>query len=116
MSSQSRQQRRAYEKWLKNSDQIKYNEWKSGSFTRGNKIHQDNEEKISQLESEYYEKIQTNLIQTLRAEGKSNTEIDSYIEDWVKTIRVWGSDERAKSLKEVKREKNLINESIESND
>ena len=64
----------------------------------------------------YSFQIQTNLIQTLRNEGKSNTEIDLYIEDWVKTIRVWGSDERAKRLREVKKEKNLINESIESND
>jgi hypothetical protein len=94
MNSQSRKQRRAYELWLKKVDPIKYREWKSNSQERGKQIHSDNVEKVRQSESEFYENMQTQMIDRLRNEGLSNQEIDEQVENWVKTIKVWGSDER----------------------
>jgi hypothetical protein len=115
MSSQSRQQRRAYEKWLKKTDLAKYKEWKLESVTRGKKIHEENTEKVLQSQSEYYENLQTQLIQSMRNEGKTDSEIDSYIEDWVKTIKVWGSKEKPIRMREIKRQK-LNNDLVVLND
>jgi hypothetical protein len=94
MNSQSRKQRRAYELWLKKVDPIKYREWKANSQERGKQIHSDNVEKVRQSESEFYENMQTQMIDRLRNEGLSNQEIDEQVENWVKTIKIWGSDER----------------------
>jgi hypothetical protein len=105
MNSQSRQQRRAYEKWLKKTDPIKYKEWKSESHERGKKIHSENVERIRQHESDVYEGHQTRIIESLRNEGFSDSEIDEQVEDWTKTIKVWGSSERPMRRREIQREK-----------
>ena len=103
--SSARQQRRLYEKFLKKFHPNQYAEYKSGVQERGAKIHQDNSNAVSKAEEEYYEGLQNQIIQRMRSEGKSNEEIDSYIEDWVKTIKVWGSDSRPMRWREIKREK-----------
>ena len=41
----------------------------------------------------------------MRADGKSDSEIDAYVADWVQTIKVWGSGERPKRIREIHREK-----------
>lgn len=47
MSSQSRKQRRAYEKFLKKTNPQAYKEWKSDSINRGNQIHQEHLDNIA---------------------------------------------------------------------
>lgn len=118
MNSQSRQQRRAYEKWLKKTDPIRYREWKSGSQARGKQIHAENVEKVRQYESDYYEAHQTRMIESLRNEGFSDSEIDEQVEDWTKTIKVWGSSERPMRRREIQRERsskqiNISNEELD---
>lgn len=103
--SQARQQRRLYEKYLKKFNPEQYKEYKAGVMERGRKIHQANAEAVSKAEEAYYENLQNQIITRMRAEGKSNEEIDSYIEDWVKTIKVWGSDARPMRWREIRREK-----------
>jgi hypothetical protein len=118
MNSQSRQQRRTYEKWLKKVDPARYKEWKAGAQERGRKIHAENVEKVRQYESDFYEAQQTKMIENLRSDGFSDSEIDEQVEDWVKTIRVWGSNERPKRRREIRREKttfptNISNEELD---
>lgn len=103
--SAARQQRRLYEKFLKKFHPAQYAEYKSGVMERGRKIHQDNVEAVSKAEEAHYEEIQNRMILEMRAQGKTNEEIDSYIEDWVKTIKVWGSDSRPMRQREIRREK-----------
>jgi hypothetical protein len=91
MSSYAREQRRAYEKWLRKTDINKYREWKSESIERGNKIHQENVERVRQQESENYEKRQTEMIENLREKGYSDSEIDEHVEGWVSSIKPWAS-------------------------
>ena len=116
MTSQARQQRRAYEKWLKKVDPIKYREWKSNSVARGRQIHAENVEKVRQSENEYYESRQTQIIEDLRKQGFSDAEIDEHVEDWVKTIKVWGSGERPLRRREIRREKatKISNEELDA--
>lgn len=47
MSSQSRKQRRAYEKFLKKTNPEAYVEWKSESINRGKQIHQEHLDNIA---------------------------------------------------------------------
>jgi DNA phosphorothioation-dependent restriction protein DptG len=103
--SAARQQRRLYEKFLKKFHPIQFAEYKSGVMERGAKIHQDNVNAVSKAEEAYYEEIQNRMIQNMRSEGKTNEEIDTYIEDWVKTIKVWGSNSRPMRRREINREK-----------
>jgi hypothetical protein len=112
MNSQARQQRRAYEKWLKKTDPVRYRTWKAEAPARGKQIHADNVEKIRQAESEMYEARQTKIIENLRNEGFSDSEIDEHVEDWVKTIKVWGSSERPKRMREIKKERKALNGNI----
>jgi hypothetical protein len=103
--SQARKQRRLYEKFLKKFNPVQYKEYKAGVLERGIKIHQANVDAVTKAEEARYEEIQNRIIQNMRAEGKSNEEIDSYIEDWVKTIKVWGSDSRPMRWREIQKEK-----------
>jgi hypothetical protein len=117
MDSQPRKQRRAYELWLKKNDPAKYREWKAESQARGRQIHAENVEKVRQAESEQYESIQTKMIYDMRNEGFSDSEIDEHVEDWAKTIKVWGSDERPMRRREIKKSKeNSIGNTISYND
>jgi hypothetical protein len=103
--SQARKQRRLYEAYLKKFHPAQYKEWKAGVIARGKKIHEANVEAANKSQEEYYEKLQMKIVQDLRAEGKSNDEIDAYINDWVQTIKIWGSGERPKRWREIRREK-----------
>jgi len=103
--SAARQQRRLYEKFLKKFHPAQFAEYKAGVLERGKRIHQENVEAVSKAEETHYEEIQNRMILEMRAQGKTNEEIDSYIEDWVKTIKVWGSDSRPMRQREIRREK-----------
>jgi hypothetical protein len=103
--SQSRAQRRAYESFLKQTNPHAYKQWKSESIERGKQIHESNVEAVRKTEEAHYEKLQTSIIETMRADGKSDSEIDEYVADWVQTIKVWGSNEKPKRIKEIHREK-----------
>lgn len=104
-NSQSRQQRRLYEKFLKQHHPAQYLEYKAGVIERGKKIHEQNVDSVSKAEEARYEEIQNQLITDMRAEGKTDEQIDAYIEDWVKTIKVWGSSSRPMRAREINREK-----------
>jgi hypothetical protein len=104
MSSESRKQRRAYEKFLKKTNPGAYKMWKSESIKRGQEIHESNVESVRKSEESYYEAQQTKLISQLREEGKTNEEIDSFVAKWVQTIKVWGSNEKPKRWRELNRE------------
>jgi hypothetical protein len=41
----------------------------------------------------------------MRADGKTDAEIDEFIADWVQTIKLWGVEERPKRWREIRREK-----------
>lgn len=47
MSSQSRKQRRAYEKFLKKTNPQAYKEWKADSINRGKQLHQEHLDNIA---------------------------------------------------------------------
>ena len=104
--SQSRAQRRAYEAFLKKTNPQAYKQWKAESIERGNQIHESNVEGVRKTQEEHYEKVQTSIIESMRADGKTDAEIDAYIAEWVQTIKVWGSDEKPKRLREIRRENN----------
>ena len=114
--SQAKSQRRLYEQYLKKTNMAAYKEWKAGAKERGEKIHQQNEDAVRRAEEERLEAIQTGMIQSMRAEGKTDAEIDEHISDWVKTLKLWGSSERPLRMREVKKEKNLEIEKSKSND
>ena len=107
MASQSRRQRRAYELWLKKVDPAQYREWKKDSLMRGKATHEENEEQVRKAEEAFYEALQTKMIESLRVEGRSNEEIDSFIEDWAQTIKVWGSHEKPLRMHDIKKAKSL---------
>ena len=113
--SQARKQRRLYEKYLKKFNPQQHKEWKAGAIERGKKIHSQNVDAAYKNQEEYFEKLQTKLIQDMKAEGKSNEEIDAYIADWVRTLKIWGSDERPMRWREIRREKREA-EKVETND
>jgi hypothetical protein len=102
--SQARAQRRLYEKYLKELHPGQYKIWKQGSIERGQKVHEQNTEEISQSIETQYEALQTRLIQYYKSLNMSNEEIDAYIENWVKTIKVWGSSSRPMRWREIRRE------------
>jgi hypothetical protein len=103
-NSQARRQRRAYELWLKKTNAPAYKEWKSQAQARGRRIFEENAEKVRNDESERLEKTQTEIIVRMKAEGKSDEEIDRYVGTWVKTLKIWGSDEQPLNWKEAQRE------------
>jgi hypothetical protein len=106
--SQTRAQRRAYESFLKKTNPVAYQGWKSEAIQRGKEIHEANAEAVRKAEEEHYEKIQTSIVEKMRESGKTNEEIDEYVSEWIQTIKVWGSDERPKRLREIRREKTIV--------
>ena len=114
--SQARKQRRLYERYLKTFNPAQYKIWKAGVMERGAKIHEQNVEAIRKEEEARYEAIHTQIITSMKADGKTNAEIDEYINDWVKTIKVWGSDSRPMRWREIQREKLLNAENSVAND
>lgn len=102
--SQSRAQKRLYEQFLKKMHPGQYKTWKAGAIQRGQKSHEEHVEACSRSIESYYENLQTRLIQYYKSLEMSNEEIDAYIENWVKTIKVWGSSSRPMRWREVRRE------------
>lgn len=84
--SESRKQRREYERYLKATDPKAYKEWKSAKVERGNAFHQSHIETQRILQSERLEAKQKDIIQSMRAAGKTDAEIDAFIEEWVEGI------------------------------
>lgn len=111
--SNSRTQRRSYEKWLKKTNPQAYKEWKLNSVERGSRLHQENVESVRKSHEEFYEKAQTNMIVKLQNEGKTTEEINKLVSIWIKTIQPWASPEKALSLKDATNEYELEN-SIEN--
>ena len=114
--SQARKQRRLYERYLKKFNPQQYKIWKAGVIERGAKTHEQNVEAARKEEEVRYEELQTRIITSMKAEGKTNAEIDEYIDDWVKTLKIWGSDSRPMRLREIRREKLLNTENSVEND
>lgn len=107
ITSQSRAQRRNYERFLKKSNPTAYKEWKSASVERSKKYVEEQNESVESQQTEYFEAKQNKLIQDLREQGKTQEEIDKHVSIWVKTLKVWGSDERPLTWKEAEKEYEL---------
>lgn len=104
-TSQARKQRRLYESYIKKFHPTQHAEYKKNSIERGKKIHESNVESRIKAEEALFEARQTKMIQKMRDEGKTNEEIDSFIEDWVRTIKVWGSAEKPINWRKIRSEK-----------
>lgn len=111
--SQSRSQRRNYEKFLKKTNPTAYKEWKENSIERGKKFEEEQTRLVEDKHAEALEGIQNKIIQDLRNEGKSQEEIDRHMSIWIKTIKPWGSNEKPLSWKEAEKEYEL---ELSSND
>jgi hypothetical protein len=104
IQSQARRQRRAYELWLKENNPAAYREWKSQSVERGRGLQEDAAETVRKAEAASLENRQTNIIVSMRDAGRSEEEINEYVAIWVKTLRLWGSDEPKMSWNQAKKE------------
>jgi hypothetical protein len=105
--SQSRAQRRNYEKFLKATNPAAYKEWKDNSLERGNQYKEQHTQIIEDKQTQHFEDIQAKLIQDMLAQGKTQQEIDKHISIWVKTIKPWGSTEKPLSWKDAEKEYEL---------
>ncbi len=83
----SRAQRRAYEQALKKSDPAAYRRWKAENHTRGAELHKAHIENVRIVQSDYYEKKQTDIIKSMREAGRTDEEIDAYLEEWIEGIK-----------------------------
>jgi len=106
-TSQSRAQRRSYEKFLKKSNPLAYKEWKQTSIERGKKFKEEQTQLIEDKHNESLELLQDKIIQDLRNQGKTQEEINKHIDIWVKTIKPWGSGEKSLSWKDAVKEYEL---------
>ncbi len=84
----SRAQRRAYERYLKKTDPAKYKEYKAGSAERGRQLQQAALENVRAAQSDFFERKQEDIVRSLRAAGKTNEEIDAYLEKWLNDVKV----------------------------
>ena len=107
--STAKRQRRAYELWLKKTNPVAYKEWKSHSRERGIQLQNAQSESVRKMEEEHLEKIQTDMIVKMKAEGKTDAEIDQHIAIWVKTLKIWGSNERPMRFRDAVKEFNAEN-------
>lgn len=103
-TSNARAQRRAYENWLKKTNPSAYKEWKSDSLDRGRNIHESHVTSINDKHEARYQDLQANMIVKLREQGLSDEEIDKQVAIWVMTIKPWGTEGKALTLKEATRE------------
>jgi len=106
-TSQTRAQRRSYEKFLKKTNPIAYKEWKESSIERGKRFEEEQTQFIEDKHTEALESIQNKMIQDLREQGKTQEEIDKHVSVWVKTIKPWGSVEKPLSWKDAVKEYEL---------
>ena len=105
--SQSRAQRRKYEKFLKKTNPTAYKEWKNTSIERGKKFIEEQSQFVESQQTEALEEIQNKMIQDLRSQGKTQEEIDRHINIWVRTLKPWGSDEKPLNWNEAEKEYEL---------
>ncbi len=111
--SQSRAQRRNYEKFLKKTNPAAYKEWKENSIERGKKFEEEQTRLVEDKHTEALEEIQNKMINDLRSQGRLQEDIDRHMSIWIKTIKPWGSDEKPLSWKEAEKEYEL---ELSSND
>lgn len=102
--SQSRSQRRSYENFLKKHNPAEYKKWKASSKERGEQLFNEHQEDVMKSIEDKLEAHQTKMIVDMRAEGKTDEEIDKSIAIWLKTVSVWGSEEKGLKLKEAIKE------------
>jgi len=88
--SQARAQRRVYQNWLKKNNPKGYEEMKSADEFQGTTIHKANVDASIASQREQLEALQTRMIVSLRKQGKTDSEIDSFISNWVKNIKIVG--------------------------
>ena len=110
-TSQSRSERRKYEKFLKKHNPAAYAEWKSNSTERSKKFVDEQNQLIEDKQTEYLEGIQNKLINDLRNLGKTQEEIDRHIAIWIKTLKPWGSTDKPLTWKEAEKEYELESKS-----
>ena len=103
-TSQARKQRRSYELWLKKNNIAAYKEWKANRHVRAKQLIENQNSVVRNKEEETLEALQTKIISDMRNNGKTDEEINKYIAIWVKTLRLWGSDEQPLTWKEAERE------------
>lgn len=103
-TSQARAQRRSYELWLKKNNLAAYKEWKANRHVRAKQLMDNQTTAVRNQEEEKLESLQTKIISDMRSKGKSDEEINKYIAIWVKTLRLWGSDEQPLTWKEAEKE------------
>ena len=106
-TSQSRAQRRTYEKFLKKTNPTAYKEWKENSLERGKRYEEEQTQIVEDKHNTALESLQNKMIQDLRDQGKSQEEIDRHVAIWVKTIKPWGSDEKPLTWKDAVKEYEL---------
>ena len=106
-NSSARRQRRLYEKYLKSNHLSQYVEWKKESVKRGEEYHrQHNESTMKDIESQI-ESMQTRMIQSMRSIGKTDKEINEYVEDWMNSTRIWSESDITEKFLEVKKKREV---------
>jgi 3-oxoacyl-ACP reductase-like protein len=105
-SSQSRKQRRLYEKYLKSNHTEQYKEWKKDSHKRGEEYHKQYvDSTVKGIESQL-ESLQTRMIQSMMASGKTNSEIDEYMEDWLNSTKMWSESQSIENFTDLRKKRN----------
>lgn len=64
-----------------------YREWKAKNHERGNAFHQAHIENCRIIQQESMEAKQRDIINSMRNAGRTDEEIDAYIEKWVEGIK-----------------------------
>ncbi len=100
-ASMSRRQRRNYENWLKKYNPTAYKEWKSSSLERGNSLHENHVNSVTESQESHYQNIQANKIIALQEKGLSEKEIEREIAIWTMTLKPWNTTDKALTLKEA---------------
>lgn len=109
-TSQSRRERRNYERFLKKVNPQAYKQWKEATPERSKSLIAEQNEKVEAQQTEYFEAQQNRIINQLKDQGKSQIEIDRHIDIWARTVKVWGSNEKALSWKEAEAQYELENQ------
>ena len=105
-SSQNRKQRRLYEKYLKSNHSEQYKEWKKDSIKRGEEYHKQYVEATVKGIETQIESLQTRMIQSMMASGKTNSEIDEYMEDWLNSTKMWAESYTPENFTELRKKRN----------
>jgi hypothetical protein len=104
-SSQSRKQRRLYEKYLKQTNPTQYREWKRDFVKRGEEYQKQYEESTMKGIESQMEAIQTKVIQSMSSRGIENSKIDEYMEDWLNSTKIWGSSDTHEKFVDLRKKR-----------